>query len=242
MRNSAEFMLATFLFAAVVVSRLINIRTWQFDTDESQHAHVIWGWARGFVEYRDLCDNHMPLFHLLFVPIYNLLGDRPTVLIWLRFALLPIYLLASWATYRIGELLYSRRVGVWSAIMVGFYPGYHFLSGEFRTDNLWAPLWMVCLFVLLAGPLSLKRSINAGLLMGLCFGISMKTTLLFFSLAIAAGITLVLFRDELQFSLGKIARCCLAFVICAAVVPLSVIGGFAIAGVWPQFRYWVFEN
>jgi hypothetical protein len=31
-------------------------------------------------------------------------------------------------------------------------------------------------------------------------------------------------------------------VIGAAVVPLAIIGGFALAGLWPQFRYWVFEN
>ncbi|MDQ6861601.1 MAG: glycosyltransferase family 39 protein [Verrucomicrobiota bacterium] len=242
MRNSAEFVVAAALFAMLLICRVVNIINWQFDTDESQHAHVIWGWARGFVEYRDLCDNHMPLFHLLFVPLYQLIGDRPTILIWLRFALLPIYLLTVWATYRIGELLYSRRVGAWSALLVGFYPGYYLLSAEFRTDNLWAPLWIFCLLVLLAGPLTLKRSTAAGLLLGFCFGISMKTTLLVLSLAVAAGFTLIFFRREIEFPRAKIARCCVATAICAALVPLSIMAGFARAGLWPQFRYWVFEN
>jgi len=30
------------------------------------------------VQYRDLFDNHMPLFHLLFAPIFGLIGDRAT--------------------------------------------------------------------------------------------------------------------------------------------------------------------
>ena len=34
---------------------------------------------------RDLYDNHMPLFHILFAPVYALLGDRATILLWMRF-------------------------------------------------------------------------------------------------------------------------------------------------------------
>ncbi|MDQ6623454.1 MAG: glycosyltransferase family 39 protein [Verrucomicrobiota bacterium] len=240
--SPAEFIGATILLAALIAFRLVNIVTWKFDTDESQHAHVIWGWARGFVAYRDLCDNHMPLFHLVFAPIYNFLGDGPHVLIWLRLILFPAYLLSAWATYRIGESLYSRRVGLWSAIIVGFYPGYYFLSGEFRTDNLWAALWLLCVLTLVAQRLTLARAIAAGLLMGVCFGISMKTTLLFLSVIVAGGVSLLLFRKEFHTSSRDAARCFFAFVFCALVLPLMIMLSFALAGVWPQFRYWVFEN
>ncbi len=242
LNNSGEFVAAAALCAILIVFRLVNVVTWKFDTDESQHTHVIWGWARGFVEYRDLCDNHMPLFHLLFAPIYDLIGDRPTILIWMRLLLFPAYLAAAWGTYRIGSLLFSRRVGLWSAIMVGFYPGYYFLSGEFRTDNLWAPLWILSLLILLAHAPTLGRSLAAGLLLGCCFGISMKTSLLFVSVLVAAGLTLFLFREQRRASLGYLASCFFVFVLCAAAVPLSIMFGFARAGLWPQFRYWVFEN
>ncbi len=49
------------LLIALIFLRAITIAHYKFG-DEAQHLHVIWGWARGFVQYRDLADNHMPLF------------------------------------------------------------------------------------------------------------------------------------------------------------------------------------
>src|ERR1051326_4451122 len=112
MSGSAELMTAAILFAAVIVLKLVNITHYRFDSDESQHMHVIWAWARGFVQYRDVFDNHMPLFQIIFAPIFGLIGDRATILYWMRFILLPMYFVGAWCTYRIGELLFSRRAGV----------------------------------------------------------------------------------------------------------------------------------
>ena len=80
MSDSREFIAAAVLFALMIVIRVANILHYRFDSDEPQHLHVIWGWARGFVQYRDLFDNHMPLFHITFAPIFGLIGDRATVL------------------------------------------------------------------------------------------------------------------------------------------------------------------
>lgn len=241
--SAGERRAAVTLLIVMLVFRVINILMWRFDTDESQHTHVIWGWARGFVQYRDLCDNHMPLFQLLFAPIYALIGDRPTILFWMRFLLLPIYFATAWATYRIGTLLFSRRVGIWAVILVGLYPGYHFLSLEFRTDNLWSPLWLLCVVVLLTGPLTIPRAAAAGFLMGCCFGISMKTTLLFLSLGVAAVGTCFLYLSRGgKLPWPHLARCGAAFLFPAFLIPGGIIGGFAFAGIWPQFRFWVFEN
>jgi len=41
----------------------------------SQRLHVIWGWAHGLVQYRDLFDNPMPLFQIMLAPIFGLIGD-----------------------------------------------------------------------------------------------------------------------------------------------------------------------
>lgn len=243
MSGANEFVAALALFALMIAFRIINLLTWKFDSDESQHLHVVWGWARGFVQYRDLCDNHMPLFQLLFAPVYALLGDRPTILLWMRFIMLPIYLVNAWATYQIGALLFSRRVGVWSVLLLGFYPGYHLLSVEFRTDNLWAPLWLLCILVLLRGPLTLRRASGAGLLMGCCFGVSMKTTILFLSLITGAALTFLLMgKARRKLSWAHLAWCSGAFFLCTLAVPGIIMTGFALGGVWPQFRYWVFEN
>src|SRR5438128_11408077 len=91
-------------------------------------ASVIWAWARGFVQYRDVFDNHMPLFQITLAPIFGLIGDRATILYWMRLILLPMYFVGAWCTYRIVESLFSRRAVIWSAILDGLYPLFRFIS------------------------------------------------------------------------------------------------------------------
>src|SRR5207249_26805 len=192
MSGSAEAVVAAILFALMVVLKLVNITTYRFDSDESQHMHVIWAWARGFVQYRDVFDNHMPLFQIMFAPIFGVIGDRATILYWMRFILLPMYFVSAWCTYRVGELLFSRRAGIWAVLLAGLYTKYHFISLEFRTDNLWAPLWLLCIVTLISGALTVPRGLVAGLLLGLCFGVSMKSALLLLMLLLSAPIALFL--------------------------------------------------
>jgi hypothetical protein len=238
-----EFTSAALLFIALIFLRVINVTHYKFAIDESQHLHVVWGWARGFVQYRDLADNHMPLFHILCAPIYNLIGDRGTILYWMRIILQPLYVVAFWCTYRIGSLLFSRRVGVWAAILVGLSTDYIFCSVEFRTDNLWAPLWLLCLSVLLGGALTMRRSLISGFLMGLCFGVSMKTLLLVMSTVIGGSMTLIFVgRERLGIGWGQILGALTAFVATALIVPGTIMAAFALYGIWPQFRYWVFDH
>jgi hypothetical protein len=238
-----EFTSAALLLIALILLRGITIMHYRFGSDEPQHLHVVWGWARGFVQYRDLADNHMPLFQILCAPIYNLIGDRGTILYWMRITLQPLYILAFWCTYRVGSLLYSRRVGLWAAILVGLSFDYAFCSVEFRTDNLWAPLWLLCMLVLLNGPLTVRRALIAGFLMGLCFGVSMKTLLLLMSTVIGGVLTLIFVgRKRLGIGWGRIFRSLAAFFATALIVPATIMAAFALHGIWPQFRYWVFDN
>ena len=238
-----EFTSAALLLIGLIFLRIITIAHYKFGADEPQHLHVIWGWARGFVQYRDLADNHMPLFQLLFAPIYKLIGDRGTILYWMRTILQPLYILSFWCTYRIGSLLFSRRVGVWAAILVGLSYDYAFCSVEFRTDNLWAPLWLLCILVMLSGALTVRRALIAGLLMGLCFGVSMKTLLLLMSAVVGGSMTLMFVgRERLGISGRQILGASTAFFATALIIPCTIIGAFAFYGIWPQFRYWVFEH
>ena len=238
-----EFTSAALLLIALILLRGITIMHYRFGSDEPQHLHVVWGWARGFVQYRDLADNHMPLFQILCAPIYNLIGDRGTILYWMRITLQPLYILAFWCTYRIGSLLYSRRIGLWAAILVGLSFDYAFCSIEFRTDNLWAPLWLLCMLVLLSGALTTRRALVAGFLMGLCFGVSMKTLLLLMSTVIGGVLTLIFVgRKRLGIGRGRIFRSFAAFFATALIVPATIMAAFAFHGIWPQFRYWVFDN
>jgi hypothetical protein len=229
MSSSGEFIAAAILFALMLVIRAAHIMRYAFDSDESQHLHVIWGWARGFVQYRDLFDNHMPLFHILFAPIFGLIGDRGTILYVMRFIMLPLYFVAAWCTYQIGTSLFSKRAGVWAMILVGLYTRYHFVSVEFRTDNLWATLWLLCVTVLVTGPLTVRRALAGGLLLGLCFGVSMKSTLFLYSIAFAASATLFLIgRQKLGYSWSYLMQCVAAFVVSAATVPAAIMAFFAL--------------
>jgi hypothetical protein len=238
-----EFTSAASLLIALILLRVITIAHYRFGSDEPQHLHVVWGWARGFVQYRDLADNHMPLFQILCAPIYKLIGDRGTILYWMRIVLQPLYIVAFWCTYRIGSLLFSRRVGVWAAILVGLSTDYIFCSVEFRTDNLWAPLWLLCISALLNGPLTIRRALIAGFLMGLCFGVSMKTLLLLMSILIGGSVTLIFVgRERLGIGWGQILGALAAFLASALSVPATIMAAFALYGIWPQFRYWVFDH
>jgi hypothetical protein len=185
----------------------------------------------------------MPLFQILCAPIYKLIGDRGTILYWMRVILQPLYIVAFWCTYRIGSLLFSRRVGVWAAILVGLSIDYAFSSVSFRTDNLWAPLWLLCLLVLLNGTLTMRRALIAGFLMGLCFGVSMKTLLLVMSTVAGGSITLIFVgRERLGIGWGQILGALAAFFASALIVPATIMAAFALYGIWPQFRYWVFDH
>ena len=238
-----EFISAALLLIGLILLRAITIVHYKFAIDESQHLHVVWGWARGFVQYRDLADNHMPLFQILCAPIYKLIGDRGTVLYWMRIILQPLYVVAFWCTYRIGSLLFSRRVGVWAAILVGLSTDYIFCSVEFRTDNLWAPLWLLCMSVLLGGALTMRRALIAGFVMGLCFGVSMKTLLLVMSTLVGGSMTLIFVgRERLGIGWGQILGALAAFFASALIVPATIMAAFALCGIWPQFRYWVFDH
>ena len=242
MSDSREFIAAAVLFALMIVIRVANILHYRFDSDEPQHLHVIWGWARGFVQYRDLFDNHMPLFHITFAPIFGLIGDRATVLYVMRFVLLPLYFVAAWCTYKIGTCLFSRRAGIWAVILAGLYTRYHLISLEFRTDNLWAPLWLLCLTTLVTGPLTVRRALVAGLLLGLCFGVSMKSILFLLSIGLAAPLTLLLVgRRNLALSWTHLVQCIAAFVVSTATIPATIMIFFAFKGLWPDFRYCVFD-
>jgi hypothetical protein len=238
-----EFTSAASLFIALIFLRVITVTHYKFAIDESQHLHVVWGWARGFVQYRDLADNHMPLFHILCAPIYNLIGDCATILYWMRIALQPLYMIAFWCTYRIGSLLFSRRVGIWAAILFGLSFDYSFCSVEFRTDNLWAPLWLLCVAVLLNGALTMRRALISGFLMGLCFGVSLKTSLLVMSILIGGVLTLIFVgRERLGIGWRQILGALAAFFASALIVPATIMAAFALYGIWPQFRYWVFDH
>lgn len=243
MPETGEFLLAVALSALLLTLRITNLLHQRFDSDEPQHLHVIWSWTQGLIQYRDVFDNHMPLFHIMLAPITGLIGERPTILYWMRFVLLPFYFLSLWATYRIGTGLFSGRVGLWSVIALGFYPSYQSNASEFRPDNVWAPLWLLCLIFLLGGAISFRRALIAGLLLGLCFGVSMKSTVLLISLLFSAPLVLVLTgREKSNLSTIRLIGYAAIFVTGTALIPVTIMIFLSLQGVWSDFSYCVFQH
>jgi hypothetical protein len=166
------------LLAAALALRLAGVWEYRFNSDEPQHAHVVWGWTRGLVQYRDLFDNHTPLFHMLWAPLLGALGESVRTLFWLRLSMLPLYLAALAVTWAIGRRLLSRRAALWGTVLTALLPPFFLKTLEFRTDVPWTLLWLAAFQVATAGPLGGGRLFAVGLLVGAAAAVSLKSSLL----------------------------------------------------------------
>ena len=186
------------LAALVLVLKVMAILHYRIDSDETQHAHVVWAWTQGQLPYRDLFDNHMPLFQAACAPLFHLLGEHAYVMLELRVAMLPLFFVCLWCVFRLAETLFSRRVAPWASLSAAALPQFFYTSTEFRPDLLWAAFWLLALFVAVSGPFTAKRAFAFGLMLGLTFAVSLKTVLLVLALCTAAAlaIALALWRGE----------------------------------------------
>lgn len=229
-------------FALLALSRVLYAGIWRVDSDEPQHLHVIWGWANGLLQYRDVFDNHAPIFHMLFAPVYMLFGERPDILVWMRIATLPLFFLALWAVYLIGRGLFSRRVGLWAAIFTSLYPRFFLTSLEFRADDLWIVPWLLALALLVRQPVRAWRIFAAGFLLGAALSISLKTSLLLSALGGAILIALALQRTSGLLPVRRYIGHALLLFGGIAVIPSVLILFFSAEGALPAMYYSVVQH
>lgn len=232
-----ERTVALAFLAAIFLLRLACILRYRIDSDESQHLHVVWAWTRGLVPYRDVFDNHMPLFHLLCAPLLLAIGERPWAVIAMRIAMLPLFALTLWAVGRLARTLFSPRAGLWAMVLGGLVPRFFLCSVEFRPDDLWTVLWLVALVVLVEGRLTPRRSLAAGLLLGAALGVSLKTVLMLVALAGAVVGTLLVARLERVRARPPLARCAGAALAGMLLIPLAVTALFATQGALGPYLY-----
>lgn len=171
--------------AAYAIARVLFIRAIPLNSDEPQHAHVVWAWSQGLVPYRDVFDNHAPLFDLVFSPLMRRLGETPDVVAWMRLAMVPIATLAMATSARIARTLWSPREALLAIGLTATFPPYFLKAGEFRTDGLWALCWLATLLVAVSGRWSGKRALVVGILIGACLSTSLKSVLLLAGLGLA---------------------------------------------------------
>jgi 4-amino-4-deoxy-L-arabinose transferase-like glycosyltransferase len=152
----------------------------------------------------------------------------------MRVPMLFLFGVVVWGTYVLGRRLYSPRVGAWAALLLSFFPPFFLKSIEFRTDNFWTALWVVALLVLtsrLRGKLLLT-----GLLVGLAFCVSLKTSLLMITLG-TAGLVTYLFAMTRR----NVVAILLPIALGALLPPLLLGWWFHAHGAWPQLVYCVFR-
>lgn len=208
--------------------RAIGFFHYRFDSDEPQHLHVVWGWTAGLVQYRDVFDNHTPLFHILSAPLLAALGERAGILLYMRAAMLPLFAITIASTFFLGRMLYSARVGAWAATILSLFPTFFLKSLEFRNDNLCVALWSLALVLLVRRQITLPRAALAGILTGAALAASIKAVLLMFALVAAALVV--------RMSLSRIAALVAGF----AVVPAATIAFFAWHGAVQELFYYSF--
>ena len=86
---------------------------YRVSSDEPQHLHVVWAWTQHLLPYRDVFDNHMPLFHALYAPVLRALGERPDILVAMRLAMVPLWAGSLVALYALGRTLFDARTARW---------------------------------------------------------------------------------------------------------------------------------
>jgi hypothetical protein len=232
-----ERLVATTFAALLLTLKVIYAFRMEIDSDETQHLHVIWGWMNGLIPYRDFFDNHSPLFHLCYLPLFAAIGEKSDIIIPMRFGMLPLYVLCCLCVYRLGERLFSRWVGIWSAILAGAWPTFFIKTSEFRTDDLWAVLWLVAALFLLDQPFTRMRAFLFGLTLGAAFATSMKTSLLALALALAGLI--IVAREiasrtfEYRHWLSRVAPILFGL----ALFPVAIVAFFAARGAFAELYY-----
>src|SRR2546426_2610988 len=180
------------LSAAILALRIVYAFAYPFDSDEPQHLHIAWAWTKGLLPYRDVFDNHTPLFHMLSAPLVAIIGETPRVLVLMRLAMIPLFATTLLGSFLLGRRLFGTRAGLWSVVLCGLSPTFFFKSLEYRTDVLWAALWILAVVVFIGGGPGARRGFCGGLLLGACLLVSLKTVMLLSALLIASAALLVL--------------------------------------------------
>jgi hypothetical protein len=184
-----------------IVSRVVLAWHQSIGSDEPQHAHVAWAWVHGLVQYRDIFDNHTPLFHLVSAPLVALIGERADILALLRCSSIGFNLITLFLVQRVCTSLFSAQAGRLAVIGLAFFPPFYIDGAEFRTDVLWTTLWLAWIALVTSKMHSDKRCFWGGLLLAACFAVSLKSVLLLLTAVVAFGTALALsdrFRSPLR--------------------------------------------
>lgn len=226
---------AAVFFLTALALRVLYAWHFRIDSDEPQHLHVVWAWSRGLLPYRDVWDNHTPVFQALCAPLFKALGVHADIVLRMRVVMLPIIAATIWCVWKIARSFFTARTALWTAVFAALWPPYFLTSIEFRTDELWTLIWLLTLTVLVTGRLSPARLFGAGLLLGLAFSVSMKSSL-FAAALLFAFAALLIFRRAfgLEADWPRISQGAGFALAGVPVIPALVVLFFVLHGAGPQ--------
>jgi hypothetical protein len=242
--NRMEVLVAAAFFVVLLALRCFYASNQLWDSDEPQHLHVVWAWANGMLPYKDVFDNHAPLFQAISAPVFALFGESADIVTKMRWAIVPLSVLILVTLYRIGLQLFSRRVALWGTVFAGSFPNLYFKLNEYRPDLFWCASWLVLLWILTGGKLTPRRMFWGGFVLGVAFATSMKTLFLLLTILLGAATVWLLRKmdPDLRRSQKTSAWIFIAPVLGAVIVPLAVIAFFSWKGSLSQMYYCVITH
>ena len=241
-RHDAAFAGVLVGAAVLLALRIYCALTLAMNSDEPQHLHVVWAWTQGLLPYRDVFDNHAPLFQLLCAPLVAWLGERADIVALMRLAMIPIYFGALALTWTIGKTLFSSRAGLLAAAFAATAPIFFIVSSQFRPDDLWMLVWLAAIAVAIVPGIARYRAVLVGLLIGTALAVSLKTLLLIATAGIASLTVLAIDRDLRCLASKRSAQSLAIGLLGALVVPAAFAAFFAGAGAWREAVYCIFQH
>lgn len=198
-----------------------------FALDELTYAHAGWAIAQGELPYRDFFFHHTPLLLQVLAPVWLLLGDDPTRIVWLRAVQWLPLLAIFWALYRLARPLGKTEGLLAPALLLTLWP-FVIAAIEIRPDNLAFSLFLVALVVATPDPEGEPKArspgawagLTAGLLVGAAVWASEKVLL--YGAVFALGFV----SDSVRWFRRSAAASAPRYVLGH---PLTFLGGFALA-------------
>lgn len=170
-------LLGLFLFSIVLRVALTLNR--EIDIDEFQHLHSAWMVSQHYVLYRDVWENHPPLFYYLLLPLFRYCREGPGLVLTARvitsFAGLGILVL----TYVLARIDHDKPTSFLAVIVLSFMVIFAEKSIEVRPDPFLIILWLTSLWISIRAFSNGQRFgfFAAGLLLGIAFLFSQKALL-----------------------------------------------------------------
>ena len=151
----------------------------ELDIDEFQHLHAAWMLSQHYVLYRDVWENHTPLFYYLLLPLFRCCREGPGLVLIARVisscAALGILLL----TYVLARIDHDKLTSLLAVIILSYMVIFAEKSIEVRPDQFLIILWLASLWISIRAFSNSRRLgfFAAGLLLGIAFLFSQKALL-----------------------------------------------------------------